>query len=109
MQTQNNLLKFSGKIVIIFSLFLLSITSCKKEKVETTDKAYRTIAWNYLSKAQQATVNTKWEDAPIEKKTDNGQEIVIVTFGTTQDAILGPIQVFVDVKTKSALGIGGRF
>jgi hypothetical protein len=109
MQTQNTLLKFSGKIVIVLSLFLMFITSCKKEDAKATDQEYRSIAWNHLNKAQQATVNIKWEDAPIEKKTDKGQEIVVVTFGTIQDAILGPIQVFIDVKTKSALGIGGRF
>lgn len=109
MQTQNNLLKFSGKMVMVLSLFLLSLSACKKEKLEMTDRDYRSLAWNYLNADQKATVNTNWELAPVAKPSIENPEAVSVTFGTTQDALLGPIIVYISMKTNTVTGIGGRF
>ena len=109
MQTQSNLLKFSGKMVMVLSLFLLSLTACKKEKLEMTDRDYRSLAWNYLSATEKATVNTNWEDAPVAKPSTTNPEAVSITFGTNQDALLGPIVVYVSLKTNTVIGIGPRF
>lgn len=109
METPNNLLKFSGKMVMVLSLFLLSLSTCKKDKQETTDQEYRTIAWNYVDATTKATVNTRWEDAPVARPSIGNPEAVSVTFGTNQDALLGPIVVYVSIKTKTAISIGPRF
>ncbi|KQC00280.1 hypothetical protein [Pedobacter sp. Hv1] len=109
MQTQNNLLKFSGKMVMVLSLFLMSMTACKKDKTEITDQEYRTIAWNYLNATQKATVNTNWETAPVLRPSAENPESVSVRFGTTQDALLGPIMVYISIQDKTKIGIGGRF
>ncbi|WP_379089165.1 hypothetical protein [Pedobacter sp. UC225_65] len=109
MQTQSNLLKFSGKMVMVLSLFLMSLTACKKEKLEMTDRDYRSLAWNYLTAAQKATVNTNWELAPIAKPSVEDPKSVSVTFGTTEDAQLGPIIVYIWIKDNTVKGIGPRF
>lgn len=114
MQKQNIVGKTSLKIIMVLTLIVLTITSCKKDDIQTTDSAYRTIAWNYLGKTQQATVISNWQEAPVEKYTYKNAdgtaiEAIVVTFSTNQDALLGPLQVFVDIKSKTAIGIGPRF
>lgn len=114
MQTQQHLLKFTSKIIIVLALLITSVTACKKDDDEVNYREFRAAAWNHLSANQKASVIVDWQTAPVERytyKAQAGTEVpaVTVTFATKDDAILGPIQVFVNIKTKIVIGVGGRF
>lgn len=96
-------------IALIISTLSLSVLSCKKTEAKSEKEQYRLIAWNAINLELKATVTINWEDAIVEKYSYSGQEAVVITFATTQDATLGPIQVFIAVKGKKVLGIGSRF
>lgn len=106
---KNNSIKHAIKIVTVMVVFFTFMVSCKKEVAPITDKEYRAIAWNYLNAATKATVNQKWEDAPVTKPSLESTELVSVTFRTTQDALLGPIIVYISIKSNTAISIGPRF
>jgi hypothetical protein len=91
-------------------LFLIMIVSipfvqgCKKDKDSDPDLQIREIAWNYLNSQAQATVNVDWRKVPVTETTYNGVSVYAVTFNTKDDALLGPIIVYVDVSSKAVLG-----
>ena len=45
-----------------------------------------------------------WEQAPVELTTFEEKSAYSVRFNTSDDALLGPIMVFVDATTKEVLG-----
>lgn len=68
----------------------------------------RQVAWNYLSEESQSTVTTEWKQAYIEYEIYNDEETYAVRFNTTDDALLGPIVVFVRKSDLSVVGEGLR-
>lgn len=96
---------------LLFLILLVSIPfvqGCEKDKNTDPDMQIREIAWNYLSAQSQATVNVDWEKAPVTETTYNGFSVYAVTFNTSDDALLGPIIVYVDVSSKVVLGVAVR-
>ena len=95
--------------VLAIAVFVMFLLSCKKKDIESEDLQYRKIAWDYIDKSQQATVITKWENAKLEKPSKDMPENVAVYFNTTQDAFLGPIIVYISIKSKKVSSLGARF
>lgn len=72
------------------------------------DMEYRTIAWNYITEQERATVVGDWRAARVQTRQWNGKTAVSVTFNTTEDALLGPIVVIIDPQTKKIVQQLGR-
>ena len=96
-------------------LSVISLGACKKEGVTSTEYDYRRIAWNYLDASSKATVISDWRKAPITYSqgvpfapTYKDEQIAAVRFNTSNDAILGPIVVFIAVESKKVVGVGLR-
>ena len=64
----------------------------------------REIAWNSLSEQAKSTVNMDWKQAPMIESTYNQKSVYAVSFNTSDDALIGPITVYVDISTKVVLG-----
>ncbi len=103
------LVQRSLTILLVTFLTLTLLSSCKKESLETTNLDYQTIAWNYLSAELKATVTTDYRNAEVKDITSDGKRLKAVWFPTTQDALLGPIIVYISVETKVVIGVGPRF
>jgi hypothetical protein len=97
------------KILAIFIAIMPFISNCSKENTPELDEQIRKIAWNSLSSPEKSTVTTAWHCAKVESATYNNRNVYAVMFNTTNDALLGPITVYVEVSTKHVLGQALRF
>ena len=91
-------------LIIIILALIPFIYGCKKDAETDPDMQIREIAWNYLGDGAKATVNVDWKKAPVTETTFNEVKVYSVTFNTTDDPLLGPIIVYVDVLSKVVLG-----
>lgn len=94
------------KQVVIFLLVCLSFTQCNKDEPKTKETQIRENAWNALTAQQKSTITTNWETAPITESTFNNTSAYVVTYQTTDNALLGPITVYVDKKHICIFGPG---
>jgi hypothetical protein len=111
------------KTPVIFLILLLfaSFAGCAKIG-KAPEEELRTLAYESLSKEEKQTI-LDWTKAPVVTiKPPNslliwspqgsldlkGREVVVVTFSTTQDPLLGPIKVYLDAETHEILGKGLR-
>jgi hypothetical protein len=96
------------KNLIIICLALIPFLSgCKKESKTDTDPTMmqiREIAWKYLDEQQKSTVNVDWKQSSVAESSYNGINAYVVSFNTTEDALLGPIMVYVDMAGRVVLG-----
>jgi hypothetical protein len=97
------------KLIILFMALIPFISNCKKDNDSTTDSKIREIAWNYLSEQSKLTVTVNWKEAPITEATYNEKKVYAVSFNTKDDALLGPIVVYIDKVSLVALGQALRF
>jgi hypothetical protein len=110
------------KFFIPFSLFFTIILSSCNSNPVYSDEIER--AYNYLSPISQETIKN-WKTASVEIYTPTGDleveneekdkyinikgfDTLKVTFKTTDDAELGPIDIYIDENSKKILGIGIR-
>lgn len=91
-------------LFLVMILLIPFIEGCKKDNETDSDLQIREIAWNYLDAQAKATVNVDWGKAPVAETMYNGAKVYAVTFNTTDDALLGPIIVYVDAFSKVVLG-----
>ncbi len=96
---------------IMYLLFFIIpfIAGCEKEN--SLDLHYlqvREVAWNSLSSQERATVITDWKKATVTGTSYQEKSAYSVTFNTRDDALLGPIIVYVDAKTFVVIGQGLR-
>ena len=91
-------------LVIIIIALIPFISGCKKDSETDPNMQIREIAWNYLSDQAKSTVNVYWKKAPVTESSFNGIKAFAVTFNTTEDALLGPITVYVSISSRVALG-----
>lgn len=91
-------------LVIIIIALIPFISGCKKDSETDPNMQIREIAWNYLSDQAKSTVNVDWKKAPVTESSFNGIKAFAVTFNTTEDALLGPITVYVSISSRVALG-----
>lgn len=83
----------------------------------------REIAWNSLSARQQGDVQGKWQEAKVERikgssiwygiamddqNSEMPNDVVLVTFNTLQDQLLGPLVIYIDAETEKRIGVGVR-
>jgi len=96
-------------------LSVICLGACKKDGLTATEHDYRVIAWDYLDASSKATVISDWRKAPITytqgvpfSQTYKDEQVAAVRFNTSNDAILGPIVVFIAVQSKKVVGVGLR-
>ena len=95
-------------IILIFALIPF-ISNCKKENTTDSILRIREIAWNSLDEQAKSTVIVDWKQAIVSESTYNQKSVYAVSFNTLQDALLGPITVYVDTATKAVLGQALRY
>lgn len=106
--------------VFLLAFFTLLWAGCSSDAVSNLqDEQYRQIAWNALSDQQKETVITDVDEAKVNRddtytrvlSEDDTEEVqaVSVRFNTEDDAILGPIVVYIDPETKEVLGQALRY
>ena len=92
------------KLIILILALIPIVSNCKKESEAVPELQIREIAWNSLSEQQKLTANVDWKQALVSESTFYQKRVYAVRFNTTDDALLGPIVVYVDVSTKVVLG-----
>ncbi|MFD1130771.1 hypothetical protein [Paenibacillus sp. PDC88] len=113
------------KNILVFLAFLLVIMSsigCSNEENKISDvSVLREVAWNSLTESAKEEVKGDWRSANVAEvelselpTVQNGGQppqvdnLYKVTFKTTSDLILGPIQVFLNADTKEIISYGVR-
>lgn len=97
------------KRIIYFILVIIPfITGCNKDDSKELNLLVREIAWHSLSNQERATVITDWDNATVSETTYQEKNSYAVTFNTKDDALLGPIIVYIEKKTLVVLGQGLR-
>ncbi len=96
-------------VLIVLSVLLCVFSACKKDRPMDKETHYRELAWNYLGANAKTTVITPQKNAVITYETRDGVNVAAVMFNTTQDALLGPIFVYISIKDNKVLGIGARY
>jgi len=97
------------KHLIILILALIPIlSSCKKENDIDLNSQIREIAWSSLSEQSKSTVIIDWKKAPVTETTYQDKNAYAVSFITSNDALLGPIIVYIDKTYLVVLGQGLR-
>ena len=92
------------RLIILTLVIIPFISNCKKDKEPDLNLQIREIAWNSLSDQQKNTVNIDWKQAPVTESTYNQKSAFAVIFNTSNDALLGPIIVYVETSSKVVLG-----
>jgi hypothetical protein len=92
------------KLYIILIAFIPFISKCKKDSNSDPNTQIREIAWNSLSTQEKSTVIIDWKQAKVEQSTYGLNSAYAVVFNTKDDALLGPITVYIDLSTKVVLG-----
>jgi hypothetical protein len=96
------------RLIILILAILPFISSCKKQNDPDSFSQVREAAWNSLSVQDKTTIIIDWRKAPVTEATYQGKSTYVVTFSTSDDALLGPIIVYVDKSTLVVLGKGLR-
>lgn len=92
------------KNVALILIVCFSFTQCAKEETKSKELQIRENAWNALTEQQKSTVTTDWKNAPIIETTFYNTPAYCVTYQTTDNALLGPITVYVNKVTYKYLG-----
>ena len=92
------------KLIILILALIPIISGCKKENATDSNLQIREIAWNSLNEQAQSTVIVDWKQAVVSESTYNQKSVYAVRFNTSDEALLGPIIVYVDISTKVVLG-----
>jgi hypothetical protein len=98
--------------IFLMSIIVGFLINCSKDLSPTVSvNKYREIAWNSLSDMQKATVITDWKEAHTESCLywENKRRVICVFFNTTEDALLGPIVVYIDPKSLEVIGFQPRY
>jgi len=85
--------------VLLMLVLGAALTACKKTSMDC-----RETAWEYIGAEQQATVTGDWKQAPVFHVTYSGKKACKIRFNTTDDALIGPIVVYVDEADGTVLG-----
>jgi hypothetical protein len=107
-QFRDKFLNAMKKILIMLIALIPFVTNCKRDSSSDPLLQIREVAWNSLSKNEKSTVNIDWKKANVELSTYNLKDAYIVVFNTEDEALLGPITVYVDFSEKTVLGQNSR-
>jgi hypothetical protein len=92
------------KLIILMLALIPFISNCKKDKEPDLNLQIREIAWNSLSDQEKTTVTIDWKQSPVTESTYSGKSAYAVRFNTSDEALLGPITVYVDTSSHVVLG-----
>lgn len=111
MQTRLKMRCFWRQRYFAMIVLFAAILGCESKinSVTGDDMEYRTIAWNYITEQEKATVTGDWRAARVQVTQWNDKTAVSVTFNTTEDALLGAIVVIIDPQTKKVVQQLPRF
>ncbi len=105
------------------SVAISSTTTTASDDEQDEKAKMREIAWNSLSARQQGDVQGKWQEAKVERikgssiwygiamddqNAEMPNDVVLVTFNTLQDQLLGPLVIYIDAETEKRIGVGVR-
>ena len=93
------------RLIILILALTPFISSCKKDNDTDLNTQIREIAWNSLSEQDKSTVIIDWKESSVAETTYQEKSSYAVSFNTSDDALLGPIIVYIE---KSSLVILGR-
>jgi hypothetical protein len=96
------------RLIILILALIPFISSCKKDKDTDSNTQIREIAWSSLSEQDKSTVIIDWKKAPVTETTYQEKSTYAVSFNTSDDALLGPIIVYIDKSSLIILGRGLR-
>ncbi|WP_037289485.1 hypothetical protein [Saccharibacillus sacchari] len=100
-----------------------STTATPPNDEQDEDAKIREIAWDSLSARQQESVQGNWKTAEVERLQGNSiwygiamdeqstqipDQVILVTFNTTQDQLLGPLVIYIDAESEERIGVGVR-
>ncbi|MEJ8304488.1 hypothetical protein [Saccharibacillus sacchari] len=100
-----------------------SISSTAPDQQQDPETKMREIAWNSLNTRQQGDVQGNWQEAKVKRvegssiwygiamdnqNAEMPDDIVLVTFNTLQDSMLGPLVIYIDAETEQRIGVGVR-
>lgn len=97
------------KIILLFffAVFMfVGNTGCEKD--DSVFMQVKEKAWNSLTTREQSTVSISWRDANVKEESYNDENVYSVTFSTKDDALLGPIIVYVNKSSLAVVGKGLR-
>ncbi|NOU46356.1 MAG: hypothetical protein HOO86_04755 [Bacteroidales bacterium] len=97
------------KLIILILALIPVFSSCKKDNETDSTIQIREIAWISLSEHERSTVIVDWKQAPVTETIYKEKKAYAVVFKTSDDALLGPITVYVDSMSKIVLGQNLRF
>lgn len=95
-------------LIVLFLAFIPFILSCEKSNATDSNIQIREIAWSYLSEQEKSTVIVDWKKAPVAETMYQEKSSYAVSFNTSEDALLGPIIVYVEKASLVILGQGLR-
>ena len=96
------------RLIILILAIIPFISSCKKDNATDSNTKIREIAWSSLSEQDKSTVIIDWKKAPVTETTYQEKITYAVSFNTSDDALLGPIIVYIDKTSLIVLGRGLR-
>lgn len=94
-------------LILILSLIPF-ISSCEKDNDIDLNTQIREIAWSSLSEQDKSTVIIDWKKAPVTETTYQEKSTYAVCFNTSDDALIGPIIVYIEKTSLIVLGYGLR-
>ncbi|WP_026952446.1 hypothetical protein [Algoriphagus mannitolivorans] len=80
-------------LILLYFGLALTVFSCTSGTDEDPLNVFREIAYNSLTASEKSSLIGAWQNAEVSAWVDGNY---LVTFKTTEDATLGPIQVVVD-------------
>lgn len=96
------------RLIILILALVPFISSCKKDNDTDLNAQIREIAWSSLSEQEKSTVIIDWKKSPVTETTYNDKSSYTVCFNTSEDALLGPIIVYIEKTSLIVLGQGLR-
>jgi len=96
------------KFIILCLLSTIFFFSCEKNEDSDQLMDIRYIAWQYLSDQSKSTVTINWMNAPVTETEYIGLDAYAVSFKTSEDAVLGPLIIYIDKYSKIVIGTTKR-
>jgi hypothetical protein len=94
---------------IIFAAFIGILSGCNNDHATNTAHAslqYQQIAWRALNDQEKLSITTEWKNAYVEKAIYKNKKGYSVVFHTIDDALLGPLVIFIEKDSNQVLAKG---
>ena len=95
-------------LIILLLAFIPFISSCEKNNVTDSYIQIKELAWSSLSDQEKKTVIVDWKEALVTQTMYDEKSSYAVSFKTADDALLGPIVVYIEQATLAIVGQGLR-